>query len=302
MISVCTWPQKRHHTVNGPPPSAAPTWRPSRSAWPSPPSTAPGCGGRNRGPPRADGWPSSARGPTGSAVTCCRCRGTPGRGSTSTAASRTCRCLAGSSSRTSAISGCTVARLPAPGTAHRGAGRTGRRPVRRVRAFPGRRGGLVRAGTAAGLPRGGQPDQPRDRGRPAGRLGRGRPRRDPGPGQRFGLLRLPDAVTGRHPAGLDLLGSPPDAMGRHRTPVAALGGTGPVSDQSQQQLIMGGDAESVLAPVWRDNRSLYAISDRSGWWNLYVADVLARPQARPASPGRCARERRSSPPRCGSWA
>ncbi len=114
MISVCTWPQKRHHTVNGPPPSAAPTWRPSRSAWPSPPSTAPGCGGRNRGPPRADGWPSSARGPTGSAVTCCRCRGTPGRGSTSTAASRTCRCLAGSSSRTSAISGCTVARLPAP--------------------------------------------------------------------------------------------------------------------------------------------------------------------------------------------
>ena len=66
--------------------------------------------------------------------------------------------------------------------------------------------------------------------------------------------------------------------------VAALGGTGPVSDQSQQQLIMGGDAESVLAPVWRDDRSLYAISDRSGWWNLYVADVLARPQARPAVP------------------
>ena len=69
-----------------------------------------------------------------------------------------------------------------------------------------------------GWPGRGAPDHPRDRGRPAGRLGRGRPRRDPGPGQRFGLLRLPHAVAGRHPAGLDLLGPPPDAVGRHRTP------------------------------------------------------------------------------------
>jgi dipeptidyl aminopeptidase/acylaminoacyl peptidase len=38
-------------------------------------------------------------------------------------------------------------------------------------------------------------------------------------------------------------------------------------------VIMGGDRESVLAPVWRDDRSLYVISDRSGWWNLYVADL-----------------------------
>jgi dipeptidyl aminopeptidase/acylaminoacyl peptidase len=35
----------------------------------------------------------------------------------------------------------------------------------------------------------------------------------------------------------------------------------------------------VLAPVWRDDRSLYAISDRSGWWNLYLADLLAFPRA-----------------------
>ena len=61
-----------------------------------------------------------------------------------------------------------------------------------------------------------RPDHPRDRGGPAGRLGRGRSRRDPGPGQRRALLRLPDAVAGRHPAGLDLLGPPPDAVGRHR--------------------------------------------------------------------------------------
>jgi dipeptidyl aminopeptidase/acylaminoacyl peptidase len=59
--------------------------------------------------------------------------------------------------------------------------------------------------------------------------------------------------------------------------VAALG-DGPVSNKNQQQLIMGGEAESVLAPVWRDDRSLYVISDRSGWWNLYLADLLAFPR------------------------
>ncbi|TQS29952.1 prolyl oligopeptidase family serine peptidase [Microbispora sp. KK1-11] len=37
--------------------------------------------------------------------------------------------------------------------------------------------------------------------------------------------------------------------------------------------VMGGPAESVLAPVWCDERRLYAISDRSGWWNLYRADM-----------------------------
>jgi dipeptidyl aminopeptidase/acylaminoacyl peptidase len=61
--------------------------------------------------------------------------------------------------------------------------------------------------------------------------------------------------------------------------VAALDGAGPVSDKAQQQLIMGGEAESVLAPVWRDDRSMYVISDRSGWWNLYIADLLAFPRA-----------------------
>jgi len=60
--------------------------------------------------------------------------------------------------------------------------------------------------------------------------------------------------------------------------VAALDGTGPVSGESQQ-LIMGGDTESVLAPVWRDDRSLYVISDRSGWWNLYLAGLAGPPTA-----------------------
>ena len=61
--------------------------------------------------------------------------------------------------------------------------------------------------------------------------------------------------------------------------VAALDGGVPVTDKSQQQLIMGCATESVLAPVWHDDRSLYAISDRSGWWNLYLADLLAFPRA-----------------------
>ncbi|WP_432931583.1 S9 family peptidase [Microbispora sp. CA-135349] len=37
--------------------------------------------------------------------------------------------------------------------------------------------------------------------------------------------------------------------------------------------VLGGPAESVLAPAWCDARRLYAVSDRSGWWNLYRADV-----------------------------
>ncbi|MGH3152433.1 MAG: prolyl oligopeptidase family serine peptidase, partial [Streptosporangiaceae bacterium] len=40
-----------------------------------------------------------------------------------------------------------------------------------------------------------------------------------------------------------------------------------------QRLIMGGEHESVLAPAWRDDRSLYVVSDRSGWWNLYLAGL-----------------------------
>jgi dipeptidyl aminopeptidase/acylaminoacyl peptidase len=44
-----------------------------------------------------------------------------------------------------------------------------------------------------------------------------------------------------------------------------------------QQVVMGGETESVLGPVWRDDRSLYAVSDRSGWWNLYLAGLDGAP-------------------------
>ncbi len=34
-------------------------------------------------------------------------------------------------------------------------------------------------------------------------------------------------------------------------------------------LVKGGVGESVLAPLWRDETSLYMISDWPGWWNIY---------------------------------
>ncbi|MGH3254702.1 MAG: S9 family peptidase [Streptosporangiaceae bacterium] len=59
--------------------------------------------------------------------------------------------------------------------------------------------------------------------------------------------------------------------------VAALrdSDAGLVTEEGAGRMIMGGDQESVLAPVWRDDHSLYVISDRSGWWNLYLADAQA---------------------------
>jgi dipeptidyl aminopeptidase/acylaminoacyl peptidase len=46
----------------------------------------------------------------------------------------------------------------------------------------------------------------------------------------------------------------------------------------KSKLIMGGPAESVLAPAWRDETSVYAISDSSGWWNLYLATLDGSPR------------------------
>ncbi|GLW08542.1 acyl-peptide hydrolase [Microtetraspora sp. NBRC 13810] len=44
--------------------------------------------------------------------------------------------------------------------------------------------------------------------------------------------------------------------------------------------VKGGSTESVLAPCWRDERTLYLVSDWSGWWNLYQVDVFGMaPQA-----------------------
>ncbi len=43
------------------------------------------------------------------------------------------------------------------------------------------------------------------------------------------------------------------------------------------RLIKGGVRESVLAPCWRDETSLYAISDWSGWWNIYQVGLYGEP-------------------------
>ena len=34
-------------------------------------------------------------------------------------------------------------------------------------------------------------------------------------------------------------------------------------------VVMGGPDESVLVPAWRPDGTLHAVSDRTGWWNLY---------------------------------
>jgi dipeptidyl aminopeptidase/acylaminoacyl peptidase len=47
----------------------------------------------------------------------------------------------------------------------------------------------------------------------------------------------------------------------------------PADVTAKSRLIMGGPDESVLAPLWRDASSLYAVSDVSGWWNLYAVGL-----------------------------
>ncbi len=51
-------------------------------------------------------------------------------------------------------------------------------------------------------------------------------------------------------------------------------------------LVMGGQEESVLAPLWRDDATLYVISDASGWWNLYEVRRLGRRRTAGAAPAR----------------
>ena len=63
---------------------------------------------------------------------------------------------------------------------------------------------------------------------------------------------------------------------------------GPVSggalDVTHATLVMGGQEESVLAPYWLDDTTLYVISDASGWWNLYEVAAAAGATPRPLHP------------------
>lgn len=41
---------------------------------------------------------------------------------------------------------------------------------------------------------------------------------------------------------------------------------------SNEHVVMGGPEESVFQPAWRPDGTLHAVSDRTGWWNLYRRD------------------------------
>jgi len=53
----------------------------------------------------------------------------------------------------------------------------------------------------------------------------------------------------------------------------------PVSDGvvGKARLLKGSNRESVLAPVWRDNDSLYVATDWTGWWNIYQVGLHGAP-------------------------
>lgn len=47
-----------------------------------------------------------------------------------------------------------------------------------------------------------------------------------------------------------------------------VGTLGPDGTVTEWQRLIGSSSESVLQPEWADDTSLFAITDRSGWWNL----------------------------------
>jgi len=53
----------------------------------------------------------------------------------------------------------------------------------------------------------------------------------------------------------------------------------PIEDGTlaKSRLIKGSNRESVLAPLWRDNSSLYVATDWTGWWNIYQVGLRGEP-------------------------
>ena len=45
----------------------------------------------------------------------------------------------------------------------------------------------------------------------------------------------------------------------------------------KSRMLQGGQRESVLAPLWRDNASLYVATDWPGWWNIYQVSLTGEP-------------------------
>ena len=85
----------------------------------------------------------------------------------------------------------------------------------------------------------------------------------------------PDGIA----AGVDPVGPPEHAVGRHR---AALGAVRPrAAARPTAELVAGGPTESVVQPTWTDGRWPARRSDRTGWWNVYRF-TGGRPRARRA--------------------
>jgi dipeptidyl aminopeptidase/acylaminoacyl peptidase len=54
-------------------------------------------------------------------------------------------------------------------------------------------------------------------------------------------------------------------------------GEGGTDAVGRGRLVKGGLRESVLAPAWRDNTSLYVVTDWTGWWNIYQVGLTGEP-------------------------
>ena len=52
-----------------------------------------------------------------------------------------------------------------------------------------------------------------------------------------------------------------------------VGTLGPAGAVDSVTTVLGGPAESVLQPEWADADTLYAVTDRTGWWNLHRIPV-----------------------------
>jgi dipeptidyl aminopeptidase/acylaminoacyl peptidase len=59
--------------------------------------------------------------------------------------------------------------------------------------------------------------------------------------------------------------------------VAPITKEGKAQAVGQGRLVKGSVRESVLAPVWRDDTSLYVATDWTGWWNIYQVGLTGEP-------------------------
>ena len=92
--------------------------------------------------------------------------------------------------------------------------------------------------------------------------------RDHRPGKR--LLLLTSRQSERRPGLLAGVGPPEHALGRN----GAVGGRRGRRRQARQsaRLVAGDAGESIGEPQWSPDGTLYFVSDRTGWWNLYRWD------------------------------